>query len=317
MLFDLRPKERREELFGREKELEELRRLIRSEWVAILGRRMMGKTSLLKVFLNEVDGIYVNLSGIKSMRGFTEELMKRARKLGIEVSVGPITVNWTKLAEDVFSKFEGKIVGLDEVQELPSNYMLKLLKKIWDTYNIKLIFTGSLIGIITGLLEPSPQSPLYGREPAKIELEPFPREKSFEFLEEGFKEFNINPPRSEIEEVVESFGGYPGWLAYYGNMRCVRNFGHRDALEHVYLEGKQILLQELQKFLETKKYPDRYVKLLKLLPARWSELEGSLNVNNKILSEMLDNLEKAMIIERKGNTYVIPDPIMKRLVFDL
>ena len=317
MLFDLRPKERREELYGREKELEELHRLVRSEWVVILGRRMMGKTSLLKVFLNEVNGIYVNLSGVRSIRGFVEELLKHVRRLDMEFRIGPVSISWTRLAEDVFSRFEGRVVGLDEVQELPSNYMLKLLKKIWDTYDIRLVFTGSLVGVITGLLEPTPQSPLYGRQPARIELKPFPRDVSIEFLVNGFREFGVTPPIAEIEEAVESLNGYPGWLVYYGNMRCVRNLGHREALERVYSEGKQILLQELKKFLTTRKYPERYIKLLKLLPARWSELKNSLAVNAKTLAEMLNSLEKAMIIEKKGNTYTIPDPIMRRLVLDL
>ncbi len=48
----------------------------------------------------------------------------------MEFRIGSVSISWTRLAEDVFSRFEGRVVGLDEVQELPSNYMLKLLKKI-------------------------------------------------------------------------------------------------------------------------------------------------------------------------------------------
>ena len=50
MLFDLNPKESPRELFGREKELDELIRLIKARrWVALLGPRMVGKTSIVKV----------------------------------------------------------------------------------------------------------------------------------------------------------------------------------------------------------------------------------------------------------------------------
>ena len=56
MLFSLRPKESRSELFGREEELRELHKLTRTEWVVILGRRMTGKTSLLKTFLRRTAG---------------------------------------------------------------------------------------------------------------------------------------------------------------------------------------------------------------------------------------------------------------------
>lgn len=51
MLFDLRPKESRKDLFGRERELLELERLTESEWVAVVGARMTGKTSLVKTFV--------------------------------------------------------------------------------------------------------------------------------------------------------------------------------------------------------------------------------------------------------------------------
>jgi AAA+ ATPase superfamily predicted ATPase len=66
MLFSLKPKESRKELFDRNEEYEELTRLVNSGlWVAVLGKRMTGKTSLIKAFANENNGIYVNLMGAK------------------------------------------------------------------------------------------------------------------------------------------------------------------------------------------------------------------------------------------------------------
>jgi AAA+ ATPase superfamily predicted ATPase len=50
VLFDLNPKKSPRELFGRENELDELIRLIKARrWVALLGPRMVGKTSIVKV----------------------------------------------------------------------------------------------------------------------------------------------------------------------------------------------------------------------------------------------------------------------------
>jgi predicted AAA+ superfamily ATPase len=47
-LFNLNPKEFPRELFGREKGLDELVRLVKARrWIAILGPRMIGKTSLI------------------------------------------------------------------------------------------------------------------------------------------------------------------------------------------------------------------------------------------------------------------------------
>ncbi len=316
-MFDLRPKEKRSELYDREEELERLHRLARTEWVVILGRRMSGKTSLLKTFLNEVDGIYVNLSGVKSIKGLIEELARHIRDIKLSLSIGPLSVSWTRLAEDIFSRLEGKVIGLDEAQELPSNYALKLFKKIWDTYDVRIVFTGSMMGLLQRLLEPGPSSPLYGRQPARIMLRPFTREQSLGFLRRGFEECRMRIRESELEEAVERLDGYPGWLTYYGNARCIRGMDHEAALSYVYNEGKQVLLEELKRFLSTRRNPELYTRLLRLLPATWSQLLRALQVNPKTLRDALRSLEGAMIVEKIGSTYTIPDPVMRALVYEL
>jgi AAA+ ATPase superfamily predicted ATPase len=65
-LFDLQPKCRREDLFDRERELSELHRAVERGYplVALLGVRCIGKTSILKTFLNEICGIYVDMRGV-------------------------------------------------------------------------------------------------------------------------------------------------------------------------------------------------------------------------------------------------------------
>ena len=110
MLFSLKPKESRSELFGRDEELRELHRLVKFEWVVIVGRRMTGKTSLLKTFLREVGGVYVNLMGVSSIQGLALELMKTLREFKVELDIGLMRLSWTRLAEDVFARLEGKII---------------------------------------------------------------------------------------------------------------------------------------------------------------------------------------------------------------
>lgn len=81
-LFNLNPKESPKELFGREKELEELIRLTKAKrWVAVLGPRMVGKTSLLKVAGAELEKakikvVYVNLWGAKGTNGLLRALAR-------------------------------------------------------------------------------------------------------------------------------------------------------------------------------------------------------------------------------------------------
>ncbi|MCX8182734.1 MAG: hypothetical protein N3D12_06415 [Candidatus Methanomethyliaceae archaeon] len=53
MLFDERPKEAKEDLYDREEELEQLRKLASKPLVLLTRMRRIGKTSVLKVFLKE------------------------------------------------------------------------------------------------------------------------------------------------------------------------------------------------------------------------------------------------------------------------
>jgi hypothetical protein len=54
-LFDLAPKESEEALFGRDREVAELTRLVEARrWVVVLGPRMVGKTSLVKAVRNRL-----------------------------------------------------------------------------------------------------------------------------------------------------------------------------------------------------------------------------------------------------------------------
>jgi AAA+ ATPase superfamily predicted ATPase len=315
MLFDLHPKENIKDLFGRDEEYKELERLVKTEWVAVLGRRMVGKSSLVKTFIKEHDGIYVNLSGA---REFRDLILSIASQLGyslkeLSLDLKFLELRWSRIAEDIFSRLGNKIIALDEVQYVSSIHFLRLLKRIWDAYpNIRIIFTGSMIGLINKLLNPSPSSPLYGRKPAVIYLQPFIREKSKEFLIRGFNELNMNVSMEEIENVVERLNGYPGWLAYYGNFRCVRKLDAETSLRSVIDEGAKIFEEELENFLKGKKR-ENYIKALRVISigARWSEIKNELIVNNKVLRDILMNLKNAMLIAEDDGYYYIPDPILR------
>jgi AAA+ ATPase superfamily predicted ATPase len=315
MIFDLHPKENIKDLFGRNDEYKELERLVKTEWVVVLGRRMVGKSSLVKTFIKEHDGIYVNLSGI---RGFKDFIVSIASQLGyslkeLSLDLKFLEFKWSRIAEDIFSRLENKIIALDEVQYVSSIHFLRLLKRIWDTYpNIRIIFTGSMVGLINKLLNPSPSSPLYGRKPAVIYLQPFSKEKSKEFLIRGFNEFNINISMEEIENVVERLNGYPGWLAYYGNFRCVRKLDVETSLRYVIDEGVKIFEEEIENFLKGKKR-ENYIKALRVISigARWSEIKNELRVNSKVLRDILLNLKNAMLIAEDDGYYYIPDSILR------
>ncbi|GBC70916.1 hypothetical protein HRbin02_00689 [Candidatus Calditenuaceae archaeon HR02] len=320
MLFDLRPKESLKDLYDRVAEYRELSRLTGSgHWVAVLGKRMTGKTSLIKTFARENKGIYVNLLGARSFEDVSKRLLA-----GLGLKLDELTLNlkflqirWGRVLDEAFQFVKEKIIVLDEVQEISSPHFLKILKRVWDEYSgIRIVFSGSYIGVLRRLLEPSPASPLYGRKPATIVLKPFDHETSKNFLISGFQEYHqISFKGEEIEEAVERLNGYVGWLTYYGNFRCERRLPHDEALRETVREGSKIIQTELDHFLKNRRR-ELYVKVLRIVRAgaRWSEIKRDLNINSKVLNDILKNLTSAMIVEGKEGYYWIEDPIMREAV---
>lgn len=352
-LFNLNPKESPNELFGREKELEELIHLVKARrWAAIPGPRMVGKTSLLKVAGTKlkkakIKAVYVNLWGAKGTGGLLKALARGLNEEksiiqkimdaagGIEgISIGPsgITVSIFKkpmatlwdLLGAIGSQAGNYVIELDEVQELAaiSGRLLKLLANIFNTYpNIVFVFTGSMFGLMKTLLEPGSSSPLYGRSPAKLYLQPFEKEQSKQFLRKGFKEYNMSTKDETVNEAVERLDGIPGWLTLYGNNITVQRLPHPKALEETISEGIKIVKDELEHFLEGR---DRqaYLAALKAAatPARWTEIKGAIKiakastVNDATVYRILENLKAAMLIQKKESVYRIDDPMLRTLL---
>lgn len=284
--------------------------------MVVLGRRMTGKTSLVKTFAREKSGLYVSLMGVKNLVGLAEALLQSPGLELKELELGPATLlrlKLTKTMENIFSRLEGKVVVLDEVQELVSPAFLKLLKTMWDTSRgLRLIFTGSYAGVLKRMLEPGKGSPLYGRQPARIELKPFNKDLAEEFLRLGFAEYRMSPRESEIREAVERLGGAVGWLTYYGNSRCVRRMGHEGGLKTTLREGSKIVLEELKNFLAGRRNRGLYVKVLRMSRhgARCGELRDELQVNDKVLAEALSRLLDIRYLRREDSLYVVADPVV-------
>jgi len=352
-LFNLNPKESPKELFGREKELDELVRLIKARrWVAVLGPRMVGKTSLIKAVNTRLGNagiktVYVNLWGAKrtqgllnalarglnSAKGLLQKIKDAAERIdgvsfgtgGISISLSkkPMTTMWDLLA--VIGRQGGDcVIELDEVQELAviSGHLLKLLANIFNMYpNIVFVFTGSMFGLMKTLLEPGPSSPLYGRSPAELYLQPFERERATDFLKRGFAEYHVTIREDLINGAVERLDGVPGWLTLFGNNVAVRKLPYQKALEETVSEGIKIVKDELEHFLDGR---DRvaYLAALKVAAtsARWKEIKGAVEtrkgstVNDATVYNILESLKAAMLINEKEKVYRVNDPMLRTLL---
>lgn len=252
-LFDLRPKTRKEELFDRERELEELRRAVERGYplVALLGIRRIGKTSLLRTFLGEVDGVYIDLRGVlreaelevRVADALSEASGKLRRFLegirGISVAGVSVEVRWrgrdsisfSGLLEELNRRVDRFVLVLDEVQSArpPVSFKLRnLVAYAYDNFeHITVVVAGSEMGMLRDFLKvEDPLSPLYGRHVREIIVDRFSKEESREFLARGFREEGVDVGEEVVEQAVNLFDGIVGWLVLFGRMYAdgVRDF---------------------------------------------------------------------------------------------
>jgi uncharacterized protein len=352
-LFDLAPKESPRSLFGREKELAELVRLIEARrWVAVLGPRMVGKTSLVKAARSQLGlpGAYVNLWGVRTFEGLLEGLalgLGESRSLlarvrtglrrvdGVAVGPGGITVSVPKhpaqsvwdLLDLVGSEKKTVLIELDEVQEMAPNSgaLLKLLGNLFNTHpNLVFVFTGSMFGLMRTLLEPTSGSPLYGRSPVPLRLGPFGRSTAEEFLRRGAKEGGVRLSDDDLDAAVGGpLDGTPGWLTLFGNHLTVRRLPAPRALEETVREGKKVAADEILHFLE-KRDVELYWPALKVcaIGGGWTAVRTALArkgggpVNNGTVRRVLQGLEGENLIVHQGGSYQILDPMVRAYVRD-
>ena len=346
-MFDLHPKEDREELFGRDKEIDyAISQLLSKNWLTIGGQREIGKTSLMKVIINEVKknygfkGIYVNLRGVRNLSSLLKVILleinnskpsfKVAVKLnfiigsaGIELKRGAKVVN--SLIELFNSIEEDAVIGLDEIQEVSqaSRQFLEVLGNVFASNpKIRFIFSGSYIGVIRALSNPSSSSPLHGRPPVLLNLRPFDEETSRDFLRRGMEELNISFDKED--EAVKKLDGVVGWLTLFGNFYAVRKMSFETSMSSTIEEGKKIMIDEFKHFLEGKSNKRLYTTIMSVLKVvnTWKDIKRGVeiklgNVDDKELSLALESLLNNNFTEkRKEGVYEIVDPILREIDYD-
>ncbi len=338
-------------MYGRENELAELTRLIDAgRWTILLGPRMVGKTSLAKAALAQTrrPTIYVNLWGVRSAAGLLDALrvglsanrtlVRRLRDglsriqgvtlagTGVVLAPQPWPLRtFHEMLNLVGRMGENAVIVLDEVQELAaaSGPLHRLFANLFNTYpKITLVLTGSYFGLVRSLLETNSNSPLYGRPPARIELEPFDRQVSVGFLETGFHKYGVRVDRKRLSEVIDrSLDGIPGWLTLFGNAVTELRMPVELAEKYVVTEAKKVVRTELEHFLEHRDVTVYWAALRALTrPAAWgdvreavSEARGS-TPNENSLRKILRGLRDAGIVRESDHKYGIRDPMVRAFV---
>ncbi len=337
MLFDLRPKKSKKDLFDREWELEELERASdRYPLILLLGIRRIGKTSVAWCFLEGRRGFLVDMRGVvrradlyeRVSRGLEESLGKMRRFLrgirGIKVAGTEVEIRWRGTDSLSFSglltelnKLGRFVVILDEVQYLRQPLLSEVRETIAYAYdsldNVTFILTGSEIGMVKSFLKlDDPSSPLYGRYAHEVEVRRFTKDQSREFLVRGFEEVGMAPPMEEVERAVEFFDGIVGWLVIFGKS-YVDGRGNFEVIAEM---ATRMALNELMKLSPREKL---VLRAIAEGARSWSQVrkfieeKEGITVAKSSLSRTIKRLERLSLIKDYG----FLDPVYERAALRL
>jgi len=351
MYFSIEPKAKRSDLFGMSYQLDLLKKYLLdadARMIVIKGLRRTGKTSLLNVALNEtsIESVKIDVREapfynrrefiiflIKKIKEKDDSLIKKIveKIAGIKLKYKEVSIEllfnqeeninlfFSNLNSELKKENKRLILAFDEAQLLTAINFDFFLASIFDNYkNIKLLLTGSEIGLLDNLLgRLNYEAPLFGRAYLEIEITKIKEEGIRKFLEEGFKQINKKIEFEEMREVIENLDGIMGWATYYGWFRH-KGFSHQKALEKVKEEGKGIIKREIENFLSNRKAKVKYLKLINYIAKgsnTWELLKqafrkDNLNVSDSQLNLYLKELINFGFIEKLSEKYFISDPLL-------
>lgn len=213
-------------IIGRDKELEILQEIFEStepQFLAIYGRRRIGKTYLISEFFKD-KGVYFEITGMKEGT-MAEQLFQFAYEFSRQFNEGkrisPLK-NWAQalnlLHEAIEKVDKGKkiILFFDEIPWLasPRSKFLNALEHFWNRYisrnkNVIMIICGSAASwIIKNII--NNKGGLHGRVTRKIRLLPFTLLETEKYL----LSHHIELDRKQIIDIYMAMGGVPKYLSY-------------------------------------------------------------------------------------------------------
>ncbi|MGM9697780.1 MAG: ATP-binding protein [Prevotella sp.] len=205
---------------GREKEQRQLKEYIsseQSEFIAVYGRRRVGKTFLIQQVIGNDYAFYVAGMNNVSMRIQLKNFMQGMRKTGENAHTVDTWLDAFIALEDYLDSLpEGKkIVFIDEMpwMDTPRSNFISGLEHFWNSWaswrdDIKLIVCGSATSWILNNLIKN-RGGLHNRVTHKIPLKPFTLKECREYFDA--RQFRMS--MRQIAECYMVLGGVPFYLS--------------------------------------------------------------------------------------------------------
>jgi len=209
------------EIIGRERELRKLENLLaskRPEFLAVYGRRRIGKTHLIRKFFQD-KGTYFEVSGT---HGASKQEQLRRFKIALRTTFsGEYSFKeWDEAFDALYQAIKTAdsskkcIIFLDELPWFasPKSGFLSALDHFWNLYlskipNIILVICGSAAHWMIKKIIRN-KGGLHNRLTDKIQLEPFTLNETEKYLQ--FQGVELD--RKQISELYMAFGGVANYL---------------------------------------------------------------------------------------------------------
>lgn len=263
-----------EKIVGRKKEQELLRELIgsnKSEFIAIYGRRRVGKTYLIKNLMSSLSCVFFHVTGVQK-QPTRVQLKEFAKQVGQAFYQSPSIVpqkNWFDTFEDLTEaintvpKDKTVVLFFDELPWMatPRSKILVALDLYWNRYwvfdkRVKLIICGSSTSwIINNII--NDVGGLHNRVTRTIHLQPFSLHETEMYL----KEHKIKLDRKQILDLYTVLGGVPLYWSFIRKGRSAH-----QCIDELCFQQNGSLVNEFERlFASLFEDPQPYIELIRLI----------------------------------------------------
>ncbi len=301
-------------IIGRKKEIEELQRISNREeaqFVAVFGRRRIGKTFLIREVFKDKFAFYhtgispLELEGKNLIEKQLSAFNSTLARYGQEALESP--KDWFEAFDRLIDLLSAKkteeklIVFIDEMPWLdtPRSCFISAFEHFWNGWgasqdNLMLIVCGSASSWIQNNLINS-HGGLYNRVTCEIQLQPFTLYEAEQLL----KNNGINYSQYSIAEAYMAVGGVPFYLNYLNpSMSVAQN------IDSLFFAPKAKLKEEFNRLFQSIfSKPEQYEKIIRLLAENHSGytrqyISEKIGVEGKSLTQYLRALEMSDFIQK-------------------
>ena len=280
----------------------------RKQMIIIYGRRRIGKTELIKKFVENKRYIY-HLCTQDSITNNVDELKLQFASITGKAYFADLQADFYNLFKYFINeiKSEKTIIVLDEFPNLLGLMpgIVSVIQKIYDELMDKSLLYVVLSGSSISMMEDellSYRSPLYGRRTGSLELSTFGIAEARHFYNHNF---------DEVIKLYSIFGGIPFYLSLVDNNMSVED----NIISKIMTKG-EILYEEPKILLKEEfREPRVYELILRYISMGYNthgKLENAIHMDKGNISRYLETLISIRLVD-----YVLPMNMRRRGLYEI